>query len=156
MQGCAKRHLRGLEACRERTGHETLHVRRAAPIELAVARGHREWRQRPVLAVDGNDVGVAGQHDTGLVSGADGGKEVGLVPVRAVDDLAGNAVRSERIRSIADEVEVRVAAHRREGDQPVEDPDAVHVSCPFAATGCLHRVTAALKSHLAQPRFIGD
>ncbi|MCY1535543.1 hypothetical protein D9M68_709530 [compost metagenome] len=69
------------EECRQRRQHAgqvALHVRRAAPIQAAVALGELERRHAPGLAVHRYHVGVPGEADPAAVVGADGRVKIGL------------------------------------------------------------------------------
>ena len=67
---------------RQRDGNEALHVGRAAAVEPPVLHLRAQRVRRPVLPVPGHRVGVAGDDDAGRLAFAQGGEQVGLLPVR--------------------------------------------------------------------------
>ena len=99
---------------------EGLHVRAAAGVVPAVADFGGERIRGPVLAVDGDNIGVTGQHDSaggGAVGGRDGGEQIRFGALEVRDPLRGDARRLEAGFDMVDEREVRIPARGVEGDE---------------------------------------
>src|SRR3546814_3092794 len=101
----------------KRDGEEALHVRRAAAVEPAFLLRRLEGVGCPILAVDGYDIGVAGEHDAGPVGRAERRVEVGLALLFVVDEAAFDAELAEVVLDEADQGEVRIAAGRVVAEQ---------------------------------------
>src|SRR5699024_3647419 len=74
----------------------------------------------PVLAVDGDDISVTGQHDSaggGAVGGRDGGEQIRFGALEVRDPLRADARRLEAGFDMVDEREVRIPARGGEGDE---------------------------------------
>ena len=69
---------------------------------------------------------MAGQDDARDVGGPDGGEQVRLGAALGHNQLGGDAAIGEEIAHEIDQPPVRVAAHRREGHQLVEDLETAH------------------------------
>ena len=102
--------LRGLETGGERTGKKALHIGRAAPVKPAITARHGEWWNGPVLSIDGDYVGVAGENHAGYADRANSRKKIGFAAIFARDDVALDAPFPKCLDDIAYKVEVRVAA----------------------------------------------
>ncbi len=102
--GEVRRHLR------HRQADEALHVGAAAAVEAAALDFGAERVERPVLAVPRHRVGVAGDDHAGALAFADGGEEVGLLPVVVEGERARDAVARELVADEVDQAEVRLAA----------------------------------------------
>ena len=70
--------------------NEGLHVARSAPVEAPALFCELKGGARPILPIHRDDIGVAREHHSAPVGGADRGEEVGLGLVFAVDELALN------------------------------------------------------------------
>ncbi len=107
-----QRSLHGAFGHGEAAGDEALHVRRAAPIDGAIARDHLERVRRPGLAFDGNDIRMPGQHHARLVRGTDRRPEIGFPAILVVHDQAVDPQLPQRLLDIGDQIEIAVAADR--------------------------------------------
>jgi hypothetical protein len=129
---------------RHRQADEGLHVGAAAAVEPAVLHFGGERIQRPVLAVPGHGVGVAGDDHAGRLALAEGGEEVGLVPVVVEGERALDAVARELVADEVDELELelrltvslRTSAPSR-GHAPKEQGQSMrrNISAPAARGG---------------------
>ena len=100
-------------------GQEALHVRRAAPMQAAVALHYLEGIALPVLPRHRDGVGVARQHDAAGDAGADGGDQIGFGAFGVVEELGLDPMAGEIVGTEADELQVRAQRGGVEGDQPV-------------------------------------
>ena len=86
---------------------EALHVGGAAAVDAPVARIGPERMARPVLALDGNDIGVGGQGYARPVGGPDGRQDGGLVAGGVEDPPGFDTLGREQGDDVLDDVEVR-------------------------------------------------
>ncbi len=100
---------------------ESLHVRRTARKQLAVALHHRERIGVPTLTVHRHDVGMAGKNQSRLVRVAQGRKQIRLLAGRVVSEPRDRAEALQIIAHPLDQPEVGVARHGLEADQPLDD-----------------------------------
>ena len=108
----------------EDDGEEAFHVGGASAVETAVLLGEDPGVGGPVLAFDGDDIGVGGEGDAGEVLRADGGVEVGFVGL--VHDAAGfDAEGGEVVLDEFDEGDVGVPAGAVEGDELAEEVEGL-------------------------------
>ena len=134
MDRPGQRRLRHALGIGEADGEEALHVAGAAPIEPPVALGHGERVARPVLAIDGHDIGMPREDETGLILRADTGPQIGLLSGLVIDPLEGEAVRGEEALDPVDDREIGIAARRVERHQRRQnrcDPVIGHITAPY-------------------------
>src|SRR5699024_7417780 len=99
---------------------EGFHVRAGTAVVPAVADFGGGWMRLPVLSVDGDDIGVAGQHDSaggGAVGGRDGGEQVRFGALGVRDAAGFDAGGLEAGFDVLDKWEVRIPARGVEGDE---------------------------------------
>ncbi len=101
----------------EAAGEEALHVGRAAAVEAALARGQSEGIGRPILSIDRNDVGMAGQDVARRRGGPDRRPQVGLGPGRVEHAFVGNPEPVEISLDPRDQRQIGIAAGGVEADQ---------------------------------------
>lgn len=117
---------------RQHAGDESLHVAGAAPIEPPFAIFHHKRVRGPFLILDGHHVGMPRQDQTAVAFGAEGGKEIGLVPGLVQRHVASRAEFLEIVRGPGDQVQVAVRRDGWKGDQLAQEflcaVEQVHVS----------------------------
>jgi hypothetical protein len=102
---------------RDRGGDEALHVGGAAAVQAPVPDDAGQRIDRPVLAVPGHRVRVAGQDDAGGLAFAQGGEQVGLGALRVVAQPGLHPQPGELVADAMDELKVGVRADGVEADQ---------------------------------------
>jgi len=119
---------------READRAEALHVGDAAPVQAIAGERRFERIRVPRLSVDGHDIGMARQHDAAsrrvAVARRKRGEQVRLAPIIVERERRRCAERFEVAPHPFDQFEIRVAAHRRIGD---EAPDHL-VPCEVFGT----------------------
>ena len=106
---------------RQHAGDEALHVGCTPPVDPVSTTSCLEGRRGPVGGVDGDDVGVAREHDAAVDVGTDGGEQIGPAPGLVVREDQVGAERPELVLDVSDEVDVGGQGDGRESDQVIED-----------------------------------
>ena len=99
---------------------ESFHVGRATREKLAVPLGNAERIGIPILTVHRNDVGVAGQDQSGFWGISQRGKEIGLLSRRVLGEPYLRAMGLQIIANPFDQIQIGIARDGREADQPVD------------------------------------
>jgi hypothetical protein len=120
-------------SCQESRRHcqadadEALHVRCPAAIEAVIFFNDVKRIRVPILPIHWNHVRVTGERDTRPVGGTQGGIKIGLGTLVVVNQFRRHA---EILQIVADEFherEIRITAGGIEGDEPLDQVDAVIV-----------------------------
>lgn len=101
----------------EADADEALHVAGAAGEQLVALLGQGERVGGPVLAVDGDGVRMAREHDPGFIAGAERGIEIGLGAGLVLDQQGVDAEPLQVIADVVNEFEIGIAARCVKADE---------------------------------------
>ena len=108
-----------LRCKRQSDRKKALHICRTASVELAIADNRREGIAGPFLAIDRHHIGVAGQHQTTILFGSDGGEQIRFRTIAVISEADRRSGGCQSLLRGGDQLEIGIPADGVKRDQPL-------------------------------------